>query len=64
MERASVSRKGVSRARSNKYSGGDTGKKPRKHSRKGMWVGGYTRQDNVKVKGYYRTNAQYRWRLK
>lgn len=62
MERASVRRKGAARARSNKYSGGDKGKKPAKHSRKGLWVGGYTRKDGVKVKGYYRTNRQYRWR--
>lgn len=62
MERASVRRKGIRRARSNKYSKADTGKKPKPHSRKGLWVGGYTRKDGIKVKGYYRTNAQYRWR--
>ena len=37
------------------------GKKPAKHSRKGLWVGGYTRKGGVKVKGYYRTNRQYLW---
>jgi len=66
MERASV--KGPrrqaqgKRARSNKFSGGDTTKKPKGHTRKGLWVGGYTKKDGTKVKGYYRTNAQYRWR--
>ncbi len=60
MERASVRRRGATRARSNKYSGGDKGKKPPKHARKVAWVGGYTRGDGVKVKGYYRANAQYR----
>lgn len=62
MERASVHQRGVSRPRSNKYSRGDVAKRPAKHSRKGEWVGGYTRRDGVKVKGYYRTNAQYLWR--
>ena len=61
MERASVSRAGAKRARSNKFSGGDASKKPRVHSRKGSWVGGYTKRDGTKVKGYYRTSAQYRW---
>jgi len=66
MERASVMgalrRAQGKRARSNKFSGGDSGKEPAAHSRKGEWVGGYTRRDGTKVKGYYRTNAQYRWR--
>jgi hypothetical protein len=62
MERASVRKRGVKRPGSNKYSKGDKGKKPRPHSRKGLWVGGYTRKDGVRVKGYYRTNSQYRWR--
>ena len=59
MERASVHKKGAKRARSNKYSKGDTTKKPKGHSRKGEWVGGYSKKDGTKVKGYYRTNAQY-----
>lgn len=62
MERASVRRKGTKRARSNKFSKSDSGKKPKAHSRKGLWVGGYTKQDGTKVKGYYRTNSQYKWR--
>lgn len=62
MERASVHIKGAKRPRSNKYSKGDSGKKPKPYSRKGLWVGGYTRKDGVKVKGYYKTNTQYRWR--
>jgi hypothetical protein len=62
LERASVHKKRHRRPRSNKYSGGDSDKKPPKHSRKGLWVGGYIRDDGTKVKGYYRTNAQYLWR--
>lgn len=62
LERASVHKKRAKRARSNKYSGGDSDTKPAKHSRKGEWVGGYRRSDGTKVKGYYRTNAQYLWR--
>lgn len=62
MERASVRRKGSKRAKSNKFSGGDSGKKPKAHVRKGLWVGGYIKKDGTKVKGYYRTNAQYNWR--
>lgn len=54
MERASVSEKGASRARSNKYSGGDADKKPEVGSRSKAWVGGYTRKDGTKVEGYYR----------
>ena len=54
MERASVNVKGKSRPRSNKYSGSDSAKKPAPYSRARVWVGGYTRADGVKVKGYYR----------
>lgn len=61
MERASVRRKRVRRARSNKYSGGDTDRRPKPHSAKQMWVGGYRKRDGTRVKGYYRSNAQYRW---
>jgi hypothetical protein len=65
MERASVGgplrRAQGKRARSNKFSGGDSDTRPRAHSRKGNWVGGYVKRDGTKVKGYYRTSAQYRW---
>jgi hypothetical protein len=54
MERASVSTAGKSRPRSNKYSGSDSGKKPAAGSRDQVWVGGYTRTDGTKIKGYYR----------
>jgi hypothetical protein len=53
-ERASVNTKGKSRPRSNKYSGGDKGKKPAAGSRTQVWVGGYRRADGSKVSGYYR----------
>ena len=64
MERASVWLSGKQRKRSNKYSKQDTKGKPAKHSRKGMWVGGYRRKDGGQVNGYYRTNGQYFWRRK
>lgn len=54
LERASVKVNGKSRPRSNKYSGGDTTKKPAPGSRERVWVGGYTRADGSKVSGYYR----------
>jgi hypothetical protein len=57
MERASVTVPGKSRPRSNKYSGGDSGKKPAPGSREKVWVGGYTRADGSKVKGHYRATA-------
>lgn len=60
MERASVRQKKTGKVRSNKFSGGDTGGPPKKHSRKRVWVGGYRRRDGTKVKEYYRDNAQYR----
>jgi hypothetical protein len=53
-ERASVSHANKSRPRSNRYSGGDTHKKPASGSRMQVWVGGYTRADGSKVKGHYR----------
>lgn len=52
LERASVS--GANRSRSNKYSGGDPGKKPATGSRQRVWVGGYTKKDGTKVEGHYR----------
>jgi hypothetical protein len=57
MERASVSTAGKSRPRSNKYSGGDSDTKPAPGSREKVWVGGYTRADGTKIKGYYRATA-------
>ena len=54
LERASVTTRGKSRPKSNKYSGGDTSRKPAPGSRERVWVGGYTRADGSKVAGYYR----------
>lgn len=54
-ERASVSSKGSSRPRSNKYSGSDSSKRPETGSRERVWVGGYTRDDGRTVEGYYRS---------
>ena len=54
LERASVTVPGKTRPRSNKYSGGDPGKKPEPGSRERVWVGGYTRADGTKVAGHYR----------
>ena len=54
LERASVSMSSKSRPRSNKYSGGDSSRKPASGSRSQVWVGGYTRADGSKVSGYYR----------
>ena len=54
LERASVTVPGKSRPRSNKYSGGDSSKKPAPGSRERVWVGGYRRADGSKVSGYYR----------
>ena len=55
LERASVNTRGKARPKSNKYSGGDTSKKPAPGSRQQVWVGGYTRADGSKVSGYYRS---------
>jgi hypothetical protein len=57
LERASVKTAGSNRPRSNKYSGGDSGKKPAPGTRSRAWVGGYTRKDGTKVEGYYRAVA-------
>jgi hypothetical protein len=54
MERASVSRKGNQRPRSNKYSRSDSRKRPPAGTRMRIWVGGYTRADGTRVAGYYR----------
>ena len=59
-ERASVSKAAASRPRSNKYSGGDAGKKPGAGDRSRVWVGGYTRKDGTKVGGHYRENPNAR----
>ena len=57
LERASVKVAGKSKPKSNKYSGGDSGKKPAPGSRQQVWVGGYTRADGTKVDGHYRATA-------
>jgi hypothetical protein len=54
LERASVHTAGSSQPRSNKYSGGDSGKKPGPGEREQVWVGGYTRKDGTAVCGHYR----------
>jgi hypothetical protein len=54
-ERASVTVKGRSRPRSNKYSASDTTERPGVGERERVWVGGYTRADGTQVKGYYRS---------
>ncbi|HXG92172.1 MAG TPA: hypothetical protein VNN73_07345 [Blastocatellia bacterium] len=59
MERASVSRKGDSRPRSNKYSESDSSRKPAPGSRERVWVGGYTRSDGTQVEGYYRSTPHH-----
>lgn len=53
-ERASVSKRGSARPKSNKYSGSDTTTRPGAGSRDRVWVGGYTRADGSKVNGHYR----------
>jgi hypothetical protein len=59
MERASVSRRGSTRAKTNKYSKGDAsnGRKPSEGERSRVWVGGYKRSDGVSVSGHYRAVA-------
>ncbi|HEY1375573.1 MAG TPA: hypothetical protein VGF55_02205 [Gemmataceae bacterium] len=58
LERAGVNRRGADRSRSNKYSkSSDQTKRPGAHTRDQVWVGGYTRADGTKVKGYYREAA-------
>lgn len=58
LERASVHPAGSSRPRSNKYSGGDAGKKPGPGERSKVWIGGYTKKDGTRVDGYYRAVAK------
>ena len=55
-ERASVSRKGSAKPRSNKYGKSDQTERPASGDRSRVWVGGYTRTDGTKVEGHYRTN--------
>ena len=57
LERASVHSAGKERARSNKYSHSDSGKKPAVGSRQRVWVGGYTKADGTQVRGHYRSLA-------
>jgi hypothetical protein len=57
MERASVHHHVAHRPRSNKYSKSDTTTRPAARARDQVWVGGYTRADGTKVKGYYRATA-------
>ncbi len=57
MERASVSRKGTARPRSNKYRPSDADRRPAAGSRARVWVGGYTRRDGTPVEGHYRDAA-------
>jgi hypothetical protein len=57
MERASVSKRGASRPRSNKYSKSDSSQRPSAGSRVRIWVGGYTRSDGTRVEGYYRATS-------
>ena len=54
LERASVHRKGATRARSNKYSGGDDDVRPAPHTRSKVWVGSYKRADGRRVEGHFR----------
>lgn len=58
LERASVTAKGESRPRSNKYAESDKDQKPKPGERTRAWVGGYTRADGKKVKGHYRELSQ------
>ena len=57
MERASVSKRGTARARTNKYGKSDTTKRPSAGSRGRVWVGGYTRADGTHVDGHYRATS-------
>lgn len=53
-ERASVSRKGSNRSRSNKFAKSDTTRRPEPGSRSRVWVAGYTRADGTEVAGHFR----------
>ena len=58
LERASMSADGKPRPRSNKHSGGDSGKMPGPGERERVWVGGYTKKDGTKVCGHYRATTR------
>jgi len=58
LERASIHKKGKTRAQSNKYSHSDAKPAPAPGTRSRVWVGGYTRADGTKVAGHYRATAQ------
>lgn len=59
-ERASVNRKGSSKARSNKYRpGSDSSQRPEAGSSARYWRAGYTRKDGTKVKGHYVRNPNH-----
>jgi hypothetical protein len=58
-ERASVNKKGTSKAQSNKYRPTSDGKKrPEGGSTSQYWRAGYTRADGTKVKGHYVNKPQ------
>ena len=50
------------RSKGKKYSGSDSGKKPKPGTRKRYWVSGYTRKNGKRVKGHYAKNPNYRGR--
>ncbi len=54
LERACVHLKGMSRPRSNKYSGGDQDQRPAPHTRSKVWVGAYKRANGTRVEGHFR----------
>ncbi len=55
-ERASVSRKNTSKARSNKYRpSSDSGQRPGVGTRERYWRASYIRKDGTHVKGHYVT---------
>lgn len=60
-ERASVTNKGKTRPRSNKYRpSADSSKRPAPGTRTSYWRGGYTKKDGTKVKGHYVKNPYHR----
>jgi hypothetical protein len=48
------------RAKGNKYSGGDSSKRPEPGTRKRFWRSGYTKKDGTKVEGHYVDNHDYK----
>ncbi|MBC7817426.1 MAG: hypothetical protein IAG10_11095 [Planctomycetaceae bacterium] len=57
IERASVTVKGHSRPRSNKFSGMDRDQRPAPHTRQKVWVGGYTKADGTQIQGHFRSTG-------